>query len=61
LGAAYAAGLAVEFWKDLKALKKNWAIHSIFQPSQHDAWREKYYSGWKKAVQKTLDWTIEDA
>jgi len=51
----------VEFWKDLKALKKNWAIHSIFQPSQHDAWREKYYSGWKKAVQKTLDWTIEDA
>jgi len=59
LGAAYAAGLAVGFWSDLKDLKKNWAIESIFTPAKSDAWRDNLRSGWKKAVQRTLDWKTD--
>jgi glycerol kinase len=57
LGAAYAAGLAVGFWKDLEELKKNSAIHATFFPEKDDAWRETLTAGWKKAVQRTLNWT----
>ncbi len=59
LGAAYAAGLAVGFWSDLNDLKKNWAIQSTFSPTKDKAWRENLYSGWKKAVKRTLNWTTE--
>jgi len=59
LGAAYAAGLAVGFWSGQKDLKKNWAIHSKFLPSKDEAWRKKIYSGWKKAVKRTLNWTTD--
>ena len=56
LGAAYAAGLAVGFWPDTASLKENWHVHSTWEPDMGDAQREKLYSGWKKAVQKTLAW-----
>jgi glycerol kinase len=56
LGAAYAAGLAVGFWPDTTALKKNWHVHSTWDPDMTDTQRKKLYTGWKKAVQKTLTW-----
>ena len=61
LGAAYAAGLAVGFWPGTEDLKKNRTVHSKFLPSKDEAWREKQYSGWKKALQRTLDWTPDHA
>ncbi|HCY87812.1 MAG TPA: glycerol kinase, partial [Desulfobacteraceae bacterium] len=60
LGAAYAAGLAVGFWPDTDALKENWHVHSTWQPQMDDARREKLYKGWKKAVDRTLDWKDEE-
>lgn len=60
LGAAYAAGLAVEFWPDTDALKENWHVHSTWQPKMEDELRTKLYKGWKKAVDRTLNWKEED-
>lgn len=56
LGAAYAAGLAVGFWKDFDELKSNWGRDKEWQPAMDENVREKLYSGWKKAVTRTFDW-----
>jgi len=56
LGAAYAAGLAVDFWSGLETLRKNWAVDKIWQPAMEPEVREKYYREWKKAVDRTFDW-----
>ena len=56
LGAAYAAGLAVGFWKDTEELKANWNEDERWTPQWDDAQREEGYAGWKKAVERTLDW-----
>jgi glycerol kinase len=56
LGAAYAAGLAVGFWKDYAELRANWAKEKEWQPAMDSNLRKKLYSGWKKAVTRTFDW-----
>ena len=56
LGAAYAAGLAVGFWKDYDELRANWAKEKEWQPAMDSDLRKKLYSGWKKAVTRTFDW-----
>jgi glycerol kinase len=56
LGAAYAAGLAVGFWKDLDELRANWGRDKEWKPAMPAAKREALYAGWKKAVTRTLDW-----
>ena len=56
LGAAYAAGLAVGFWKDFDELKNNWGMDKNWQPVMDAEVRTKLYSGWKKAVTRTFDW-----
>ncbi|GHV27723.1 glycerol kinase [Synergistales bacterium] len=56
LGAAYAAGLAVGFWKNIDDLRANWAKDAEFTNSISDAKREEGYKGWKKAVDKSRGW-----
>ena len=56
LGAAYAAGLAVGFWKDYDELRSHWGREKEWQPSMDEEQRKKLYSGWKKAVTRTFDW-----
>jgi len=56
LGAAYAAGLAVGFWKDYDELRRNWGRDKEWQPQMDAARREALYAGWKKAVTRTFDW-----
>src|SRR5688572_5629562 len=56
LGAAYAAGLAVGFWKDYDELRANWGKEKEWQPAMDSNLRKKLYSGWKKAVTRTFDW-----
>ncbi|MBM7411011.1 glycerol kinase [Clavibacter michiganensis] len=60
LGAAYAAGLAVGFWKDLDDLRQNWQEDSRWTPDMDDAERERQLRLWKKAVTKTFDWVDDD-
>jgi glycerol kinase len=56
LGAAYAAGLATGFWKDLGQLRSNWKADRRWEPRWTEDQRESTYAGWKKAVERTLDW-----
>lgn len=56
LGAAYAAGLAVGFWKNTDELKKNWGRDKEWTPKMDSKRRGALYSGWKKAVTRTFDW-----
>ncbi len=56
LGAAYAAGLAVGFWKDLDELRAYWKEDRRWSPSMQTDRREQLYSDWQKAVQRTFDW-----
>jgi glycerol kinase len=56
LGAAYAAGLAVGFWSDPAELRANWQEDKRWSPNWSTDQREAAYAGWKKAVERTLDW-----
>ncbi len=56
LGAAYAAGLAVGFWKSVEDLRTNWAKDKEWKPMMKADLRDKQYKGWKKAVTKTFEW-----
>lgn len=56
LGAAYAAGLAVGFWKNTDELKTHWGCDKQWLPNMPNKDRRKLYSGWKKAVTRTFDW-----
>jgi glycerol kinase len=60
LGAAYAAGLAVGFWKSTDELRENWNESQRWQPTWTNEQREEGYGRWKKAVQRTLDWVDVD-
>ncbi|CAG7845702.1 Glycerol kinase [Pseudoclavibacter triregionum] len=60
LGAAYAAGLATGFWKDLEEVRQNWQEDKRWTPQMPEEERERLYRIWKKAVSKTLDWVDED-
>jgi glycerol kinase len=56
LGACYAAGLAVGFFKDEEELCKNWAEGQRWKPAMDQASRERLYHFWKKAVTRSFDW-----
>ena len=56
LGAAYAAGLAVGFWKDTDELKKQWKQSRRWNPTSTIEERAVGYAGWKKAIERTLNW-----
>jgi glycerol kinase len=60
LGAAYAAGLATGFWSTTEELRANWNEAKRWSPQWSDDERTAGYAGWKKAVQRTLDWVDVD-
>jgi glycerol kinase len=56
LGAAYAAGLAVNFFSGMDELRANWAVDRTWKPRLEEAERERLYKQWKKAVTRSFDW-----
>lgn len=60
LGAAYLAGLAVNFWNGLEDVTNNWAVDRTFSPNMEQAKREKLYAGWKRAVERSRDWAKDE-
>lgn len=59
LGAAYLAGLAVGFWRDMDEISEKWNVDRIFNPEMDETHKEKIYKGWKKAVGRSLSWEEE--
>ena len=57
LGAAYLAGLAVGFWKDIDTLKKQWIQEKAFEPELEESRAEQLLAGWHKAVKRSLNWS----
>jgi glycerol kinase len=56
LGAAYAAGLAVGFWQNFEDLVQNWGVDKQWKPDMPAEKRTEYYHGWKKAIERSLNW-----
>lgn len=56
LGAAYLAGLAVDYWSGLKEIKQQWQVDQIFYPGI--GWEETkgLITGWKRAVRAAEAW-----
>ncbi|WP_151774695.1 glycerol kinase GlpK [Streptomyces abyssomicinicus] len=59
LGAAYAAGLAVGFWKGVDELRANWRQDAEWTPRMDAEVRDREYRNWLKAVRRTMDWVEE--
>jgi len=56
LGAAYAAGLATGFYRNMDDLRENWSVDRTWQPQLDSSRREEMYRLWKKAVTRSFDW-----
>jgi len=59
LGAAYAAGLAVDYWASLDELRENWRVDREFEPDRADDVEERY-GRWQEAVERSLDWASDE-
>lgn len=59
LGAAYLAGLAVGFWKDIDDLQGQWAIDKIFEPAMDAGSVSELLKHWNKAVSRSRSWLDE--
>lgn len=56
LGAAYLAGLAVNYWSDVNDLKKHWKVDRIFTPGIEAEKTHAMIKGWHRAVKAAKTW-----
>jgi glycerol kinase len=56
LGAAYAAGLAIGFWRGIDELREHWSEDRRFTSAMAEERRAALYRSWQKAVDKSLNW-----
>jgi glycerol kinase len=56
LGAAYLAGLAVGYWKDLDSIARQWQVEKVFEPKMPRAQVEELRSRWNEALSRAKDW-----
>ena len=59
LGAAYLAGLAVGYWKDLDEIYESKRNTKVFKTQMDEKTRNNYYKYWTKAVARTMEWLEE--
>ena len=59
LGAAYLAGLAVGFFKDLNEIRDNWQLASTFESSMAPSDRDTLLAGWRRTVKCAISYTDE--
>ena len=60
LGAAYFAGLAVGYWKDLDELKSQWQVDQAFKPKMEAKIKTDLLKNWKKALERAKSWIEEE-
>ena len=59
LGAAYLAGLAVGYWKDMDELRAQWAMDKVFTAEMDEEKSDGLLADWHKAVGRSLKWNVE--
>jgi len=57
LGAAYLAGLAVGYWKDINEIQKQWAVEKEFTPQSRPEEAGFTINEWKRAIKAAQSWT----
>ncbi len=57
LGAAYLAGLAIGFWKDIAEIQQLWESDTVFDPAAATTKTEQGFAEWKRAVHATQSWS----
>ena len=55
LGAAYLAGLAVGYWKNIEEIQLQWLIDKTFAPAMDESDRTSLTAGWQKAINTTIN------
>jgi len=60
LGAAYLAGLATGFWRDLADIESNWALERRFEPAMAPESRARVVRDWGRAVERARGWAAPD-
>lgn len=56
LGAAYLAGLAVGYWKDIDEIREQWMVDKTFKPAMDQVKVKELTNGWKRAVKAAIAW-----
>jgi glycerol kinase len=56
LGAAYLAGLAVGYWKNVEDIQQQWQVDKEFLPLMNDERRKELIDGWHRAVKASIAW-----
>lgn len=60
MGAAYLAGLAVDYWTNKESVIQNWQVDRVFKPGMPEEERLKKIKGWDKAVKYAFGWAKEE-
>lgn len=60
LGAAYLAGLAVNFWSSVEEIQSQWQVETEFSPKMESEKRQKLAKNWQRAIKAAKAWTDED-
>ncbi|MEI9946257.1 MAG: glycerol kinase GlpK [Chitinophagaceae bacterium] len=56
MGAAYLAGLAVGYWKNVEDIQQQWQVDKEFSPQIKEEKRNELVKGWKRAVKASIAW-----
>ena len=70
LGACFAAGLAVGYWKSLDDIREKWQVHKMqclfsnllncrYHGCMDQEGIDRRIKGWRKAIEKSLNWVDE--
>jgi glycerol kinase len=59
LGAAYLAGLAIGYWKNMDEISTQWQVEKTFEPSMQSTQRNSLIKGWQRAIKAAKVWSEE--
>ena len=59
LGAAYLAGLATGYWKNIEEIKKQWSVDHCFTREMKEEKVGKLLKCWEKALSRSMSWVEE--
>ena len=57
LGAAYLAGLAIGYWKDIDEIKSMWQLDCSFESNMNESERTQLETQWKRAIKTAIAYT----
>jgi glycerol kinase len=59
LGAAYLAGLGVNYWKSIEEISKQWQVDKTFVPLMPPEKTESMIKGWHRAIRAAESWASD--